>query len=97
MSDDVENGKLASRVAVLEAQRQSDRDSFLGDVHRIEDHMHGMETELHALTKELIEFRRMFTRGRGFIAGVAAVVVPLWGIAASLVVTLWDKLTSGFN
>lgn len=53
-----------------------------------------MKESLDTLVEEVVKLRTALTRGRGFFAGVAAVVLPLWGIALSLVLGAWDKLTS---
>lgn len=57
------------------------------------DHAH-LQHSVDELVQEVKALRRTLTRGRGFFAGVAAVVVPLWVIASSLIAGAWEKFTS---
>ena len=55
----------------------------------------GIEVALKELTTEFAEIRKTLTTGKGFLAGMLAILTPLWAIALALVSTLFNKVTSG--
>lgn len=72
---------LERRIATLEAEMKQSKENDSA-----------LKKDVRDLVDELKELRALATRGKGFFAGVAVVVVPLWTLAVAAATAVWDKV-----
>lgn len=72
------------RVSALEAHR-------MGDQRQLTD----ITTKLDTLDSKVDQINLRLSRQAGFVAGVMAVVLPVWSVLTVAAGSIWDKLSGG--
>lgn len=70
------------RISVLETHRENDA-----------LRLRTIEQKLDLVHNDLGEIKATLTKQRGFIAGMMAVIVPLWSLVVAAGVALWQRFT----